>query len=320
MANELLERVRSHWMNALGGQELAPRKPPKTLMLELTNSCNLRCVMCANPKMRRKRGLMPLPMAKEAISQAVEFGIAELALYSTGESLIHPKFLDFVQLAGQAGLPCYVTSNGLLLDAKFCLDLCHSGLRSFKFSVDGGNAPEYEAIRRGGKFSKLMENLQLLNQARRESGSGLKIYMGLIDPGNDPRFRQACEERYGHLVDALLWSPMVNHGGLTESEVQGLRGALSADLDKPPCRLLWDRLVLAFDGRFCACCVDFELEMAYARFPETSLRQAWHHPQLQAFRLAHRRGDLSALHLCRSCDGPMLQQVELLDQLNGVPV
>lgn len=320
MANELLERVRDHWMNALGGQELAPQNPPRTLMLELTNSCNLRCVMCANPKMRRKRGLMPLSMAKVAISQAADFGVAELALYSTGESLIHPDFLEFVALSVQAGLPCYLTSNGLLLDYTRCLNLCRSGLLSFKFSADGSTAQEYEAIRRGGKFSKLMENLQLLNQARRETGSGMKIYMGLIDPGNNPRFRQACEERYGHLVDALLWSPMVNHGGMTQSEVQGLRGALATDLGKPPCRLLWDRLVLSYDGRFCACCVDFELELAYARFPETSLQQAWHHPQLQAFRLAHRCGDLSALPLCRSCDGPMLQQVELLDQLNGVSV
>jgi len=66
-------------------------------MLELTNSCNLDCIMCGNRKTVRWRGFMPIEIAIRVFNELLENRIKNVALHSTGEILLHPKLIDIVK-------------------------------------------------------------------------------------------------------------------------------------------------------------------------------------------------------------------------------
>src|SRR5262245_56340428 len=72
--------------------------PPK-IMFELTNACNHRCIFCYNPKMKREAGYLTRDAFLRIGREARSLGVTELALYTTGESLLHPDCVEFVRLA-----------------------------------------------------------------------------------------------------------------------------------------------------------------------------------------------------------------------------
>lgn len=59
---------------------------PFSMMLELTNACNHRCLFCSHRKMKRSIKMMELPFAKRMVDEAYDMGVRELALFMMGES------------------------------------------------------------------------------------------------------------------------------------------------------------------------------------------------------------------------------------------
>ena len=152
--NYIVDRIVNRWAG-LKNKKMGPVASfPKILMLELTNACNLKCIMCTNPVMKRRIGTMPLRVATQAIEEASAMGIQEVGQFTTGEPLLYKKLPEVIKKVKDHGLYCYMTSNGLLLNHSKSKVLCESGLDSLKISVDGTNKEEYERIRLGGNFNK----------------------------------------------------------------------------------------------------------------------------------------------------------------------
>ena len=85
---------------AMAGQELLlEAQYPKTIMFEVTNVCNLRCKMCYHKNMEGKVGFMSEELFRKAISEAKEFGVENVALYTTGEAFLHPLIFYFIKIA-----------------------------------------------------------------------------------------------------------------------------------------------------------------------------------------------------------------------------
>jgi MoaA/NifB/PqqE/SkfB family radical SAM enzyme len=87
----------------------------KTVFIELTNACNLRCETCHS---KHIEGYMSPPLFKKIIDELSEIKPAAVNLHYGGESLLHPKFREFVSYA-RAKLPSVQLgwlSNGMKFD------------------------------------------------------------------------------------------------------------------------------------------------------------------------------------------------------------
>jgi molybdenum cofactor biosynthesis enzyme MoaA len=244
---------------------------------------------------------MSLDLGKRAICEAAKTGIREVALYTTGEPLLYPYIEQLIVTARENNMYCFLTSNGMLLNKQLAKVLCKSGLDSFKFSIDGTSKEEYESIREGGIFDILMNNIQLLRETRDRLGSKLKIICGMVlmerNQENLSKFRALFEP----IADDILISNVTNLGG----KYKDTDGIASRDTIRPrPCRLLWDRIIINYDGTITACCVDFDSDLVYSDYNNSTLLDAWNNELIQDWRENHLTGRVETMPLCCNCDAP----------------
>lgn len=299
MKESIVARITENWEKIDRMEKSGVAPVPRLIMLEVTNACNLRCEMCGNKNMKRVRGRMPLELGRKAIREAAEAGIREVALYTTGEPLLYPDIEELITEAKKNNLRCILTSNGLLLNEDTAEMLCRSGLDSFKFSIDGASRQEYEAIRSGGNFNTILKNVQLLKETRDRMRSGMSIICAMVlmkkNRGNVPEFKKT----FSPLADEVLISHVTSLGGKN-----GEGDLFKAGKAPRPCRLLWDRVIINYDGKITACCVDFDADMVYGDYNSGSLLEAWNNATMQAWRKNHLMNRTDAMPLCSKCDAP----------------
>lgn len=312
-----IDRIKRDWQQIAKRFDSTYSPFPDTVMLELTNHCNLQCIMCQNHRMRRAKGFMEMDLAKRAIQDAKDLGVHRVALYTTGESLLHPAFIRILRAAGRRGMTSYLTTNGLPLTEELCEQLVDADLESIKFSIDGTSQREYEKVRRGGNYELLMHNLETLKQVRDRHHSSMKIYAGAVVTRLNSANIRTFRRTYGHLVDAIYLSPLVNQSGKMEEAFQKLKPDNHRQAEEwKPCKMLWDRVVVSWEGQLTACCVDYEMAMTYGNLLTDGLGEVWNGDKMRHWRSLHLSGEVGDLTLCARCNAPYIQQVEILDELN----
>lgn len=142
---------------------------PLTLLIDVTDRCNLRCVMChfANvdhisfPPFDTPQGYMPVEqfekLAADFFPQAHRVGLACAA-----EPLMHPKFADILDIAGRYEVPELWFPTNLLPLTERVADAIARNVHTVAVSIDGTRKETYEAIRAGARWDMLMKKLQML--------------------------------------------------------------------------------------------------------------------------------------------------------------
>lgn len=134
--------------------------------IELTLSCNLRCVHCYNfdraePQPKRAKGaeLTP-PEILSAIDQVATAG-AMFVAFTGGEALLHPHVLDFVRRARERSCLVTLKSNGMLLEPARVRALKAAGVAKVDVSLYGGSAGTHDAFTRQlGSFDATVRGIR----------------------------------------------------------------------------------------------------------------------------------------------------------------
>ena len=144
-------------------------KLPNFVQIEPVGQCNLRCQMC--PIQFRQDGppygppaFMPFETFTRLIDQFPH--IKQLHLQGLGEPMMHPRFFEMVQYAAARGIRVTTNTNLTLLNTRRAAECVASGLETIYVSIDGATAETYERIRVRAHHDRVMNNLQLLLQAR----------------------------------------------------------------------------------------------------------------------------------------------------------
>ncbi len=310
LSDNIVERITNKW-NVFDKAEKSVIAPvPRLLMLEVTNACNLKCIICNNTNMKRPKGNMPVELGKKAIREAAKWGVKEVALFTTGEPLLYKNLEQLIIEAKKNKLYCYLTSNGLLLNEQKAEMLCQTELDSIKFSIDSSNKEEYEKIRVNGSFDKLLNNIQLLKKIRDNLNAPLKIICSAIIIAQNQEKIKAFRKLFEPLADSILFSEMSNLGGKISN------ATLCKREDIKPCRLLWDRIIINYDAKISACCVDFDAELVYADYNTNTLEEVWNNTTIKKWRELHLGGNTKLMPMCGDCNTPFLLEVDKLKGKN----
>lgn len=143
------------------------------VLIDITNKCNLRCVMC-HFSFDKVFYRAPEHMTPEQFGRIAEalFPLAHTAVLSAGsEPTVSPHFERILEIAGRHRLPALqFLTNGLKLDGRRVDAVLNAGITQIDVSIDGATASTYERIRRGGRFDVLVSNLQRLRDEKRQRG------------------------------------------------------------------------------------------------------------------------------------------------------
>lgn len=301
----LVADARRKWHRRFHPQSLLPFA--QALHLEVTNACNLRCVMCPRQSMDRPVGRMDRELFTEIARQLRPFrgAIESVALMGLGEPFLHPELIELGRIAKQAGLyRLYTSTNATLLDEKRVAELLDADVfDQLILSVDG-DQPTYEAIRPGCRYEVVeagVERLLAAKQSRAMRRPAIELQILLMDQ-TETEIENFCA-RWTPLLeprDRILIKEVDTFGGqVDDRRTESHRRR--EPTERFACRQLWKDLSIGWDGRVTVCCKDVLYKLAVGNVRETSLVELWNSPRWTAIRRLHREGRWDELDPCRDC-------------------
>ena len=148
------------------------------LYVELTSLCNLNCTMCfRNNWFDEKYSLMEKNTA-EKLKELLVSGIADEVFFGgMGEPLLFDGIYDLVYESKKSGMKSELITNATLLDTEASEKLTESGIDTVWISMDGFSKDEYETVRKGSIFDKIIFNIEEFNRIRHNTKLGITFVM-----------------------------------------------------------------------------------------------------------------------------------------------
>lgn len=130
---------------------------PRRIVLELTNACNLNCIMCGRNAADFKPSRLDMEWfyALEPLFDTAE----EVTLMGWGEPTVHPDFIGMLETINRHTARKYFCTNGMMLD-KLTGAIFDNAVDVFAVSVDGAKPETNDAIRRGSDLNKINRDLR----------------------------------------------------------------------------------------------------------------------------------------------------------------
>lgn len=160
---------RTTWRN-IGQQEMPY---PTTLMLELSNKCNLRCTMCPRVHPYGKDmslGEMDISLAYKIIDECYPY-LQSIGLTGMGETLFANKLLEVASYIKKKkrSIIIFISTNANIPDFMKRITPVLPLLDTVQVSIDG-ISDVYDSIRLGGNFQLFEENIKkLVPEAKRNN-------------------------------------------------------------------------------------------------------------------------------------------------------
>lgn len=182
--HENIEKSYSKDRHVLGEQ--IPLKTPYTVLIDISDMCNLRCKYCFRGDLSieteyyRKNRLMNWETFEKAVMQLKEFPdqIRRIGLSAHGEPLCNRRLPEMVRYIKEQGLTgrTEIHTNAVLLDEEYVRELCESHIDRVVVSIQGLDGDTYEKTC-GVKvdFQRLVDMLTLFYQSKTNTQIHIKI-------------------------------------------------------------------------------------------------------------------------------------------------
>jgi radical SAM protein with 4Fe4S-binding SPASM domain len=142
---------------------------PYWLTIDPTNFCTLRCPFCPTGQHRnsRTKAMLSLQAFNNVLSELGPY-LIHIDFCNWGEPLLNKDIYKMIKFAKEFNIDTKVDSNFNYFNEKDAQDMVLSGLDRLIVSIDGASQETYSKYRVGGDFRKVMSNLKLLIEKRKQ--------------------------------------------------------------------------------------------------------------------------------------------------------
>lgn len=300
-------------INFLSAEEKMGALPdfPKLLDVELTNTCNFKCLMCpvGTHVQERKPGFMAEDTFARVLAEASATG-TPIRFILWGEPTLHKNWLDFMARTKDAGLLVHFNTNGSLLDEEQMQQVVELGIDSVKFSFQGIDTKSYREMRNAEYFETLMAKVSQLHSLR---GDRIAPYIHVSTTITYETAEQvkAFREQVEPITDQVtVGRTILSHFDLSKAKLDSAEKSTMEKLKeseslikKHPncCPEVYDKLSVHWDGLVSACCADFNNNMIVGDLNENTLAEIWKTPKLQHYREELAKGRFEKFSMCKTC-------------------
>ena len=270
--------------------------------LEITNCCNLRCIMCPITKMKREKQFMDFRLFTKIIDENTHLGT--VWLHNFGEPLLHPELPKMIRYCKNKHVRTGISTNATLLTQDVAEDLIDAGLDHVVFSFDGATKETYEKIRVGANFYNVRENI--LSFVRTKQEKNVKnpfVTVQIIrmkETDADIKTFYNFWKKVG--VDSIrIKSFDTFAGSVGTNEAKGEYLYNCAQRFRYPCKWLWKEVVILVDGTVVMCCRDYDGEIELGNIKEKKLKDIWNSKQIKDLRKKHKNMDFKDIPICSKC-------------------
>lgn len=282
-----------------GTNELFVDLPP-FYIIEPTNYCNYRCIMCPNRLYKEKDlGYMNLELFRKIIDEISQKAIF-IQLYWMGEPLLNNNIFYMIQyIKKNTSAKVILSTNGSLLTQQITKLLCESNLDKIIISLDAIESQEiYSKIRCGGNLKQVINNVEFFLQHNASIDTILQMLCFKLNRGE----KEKMEKRFGQYNYLTRFSWLDTWAGSFPS-IADIADEVSPliSVERKACTDLWYKATIHWDGSLALCCHDWNWKIKLGNVSERSLMQLWNSEKMQELRSLHIRKCFDQILLCRNC-------------------
>jgi radical SAM protein with 4Fe4S-binding SPASM domain len=250
--------------------------------------------MCPSQKQERAKG----HLSKETFIKLIEqlqgkIEIVEFALY--GEILIHPDYDWFIKYAKSKNIKTSVSTNASFLTAEHSRRLIDSGLDHLIISIDDVSGGQYEDIRKGSQFTKIIKNTQ--NFFELNNGKIFTVIQKIHMSINKTSTWSYIDEMLPLGADIVRLKPLRD----LDRDKKNLRVSKTENIEKIQCPYLWKAPVITWKGQMVPCGNDYNATMIFGNVDTDDITKVWDGKLFQEMRQTHIDRNKESIDLCRGC-------------------
>jgi len=264
---------------------------PRSIGIEITNRCNLDCVMCPRRQMKRLVGDMSFTLFKKIIDE-IKGKIKFIWLQNYGEPFLHPDIFHMIQYAKESGLMVGVSTNATLIKSNVAKEIFNSKLDYIIFAVDGATKETYEKIRKGADYDEVVGNIRVFLGEKRKKRSPIFVVMQCI----------YMKDTAGEVKDFIKMWDVEGINGIRIRQITHTGQGHYKNFLKKPCYWLWYSGHINWDGTVIPCCQDVNAIYPLGNILSDSLCKLWNSDEMNDLRQAHIKGAFKTISLCANCN------------------
>lgn len=258
---------------------------PVFIEVELTNRCNLNCVMCPTQYMTRVKEDMDILLVKKIADESKD-KTKNCYLHQIGEPLLYPLLTSAIIMMHDAGIHTSLSTNAMLLTEDRSSMLLESKLDEISLCLDSIDKNNYESIRRGANFETVYNNIRKFIFLKNKTNSTIRTIVQMIEMKEN---REECEEFKKVFTGRALIKPFSTFAGKINN--------LAAE---PPrrykCNKVNTHLTIQSNGNAVVCCRDFNGISVMGNVKDQSICEIWNSDKYNEFRKNFRESEL-----CKDC-------------------
>ncbi len=286
---------------------------PNNLTIELTNKCNLKCIMCPHPKMvDLKVKDMDFKIFKKIVDEIAQFGDKKSCFIPVGlgEPLMYSQLheaLEYIKIKCPNS-PINLNTNGTLLNEENSKMLCILLGRDDRLliSINAGSSDVYEWLMGKDKFDQVVKNVKDFLIIREKIGKGPKVTIQLIEVKKTEPEIEKFNNFWKPLIgkdDIIYIRPLLNWGGTIDIKDIQVR----EKGERYPCRsLLPGSVTILNNGNVYPCCeaqsTRDKSDLLLGNVQEKSLAEIYSNNRLKDIQKKNLKGQWGEISDCLNCD------------------
>lgn len=289
-------------------QKYVVERGPIHLDIETSSICNLRCPMCLctvelkkGRESKIKQGLMGMERYRKIIDEAAEIGVMSVKLNWRGEPLLNPNIPQMIKYAKEKGIiDIMINTNATMLDEQLMNELIDAGLDKIFFSVDSIDKHEYESIRVGANFEETIDKIKMFCEINERKGHKVYTRVQKVLLNSTEKENDSFVSYFSDIVDQVAFEDYEPYDDL------GLgKGVDTQKKIKFTCPMLWQRLLITWDGEYRICCDSYNRGV-FGHNDREKIEDFWNGSIMKKIRESHQRGNFYEVDVCRDCFLPYM--------------
>jgi radical SAM protein with 4Fe4S-binding SPASM domain len=255
----------------------SPLSLPPLLKIEPTPQCQLRCTGCWHKDVEFKRQFtskdtLTLEDFRKILDPIAKTTLG-ISISLRGEPLLNKHLPALIRYAHDKRIATTLPTNlAMPISAVFARQLVNSGLDTLYISLDGASEETYRLYRVGGNFHRVLANVRLLADTKRELGNTrLRLIWKMVVfdhncheiPTQEEKYREYGFDGFERVVD--------NHSDTHAAIVASSNRQMIES--KAGCFWLWNTAVITSDGEVRPCCTHESFELGNA--VDQDFRHIW---------------------------------------------
>ena len=287
------------------------KEAPRIIVIDVTNSCNLRCPVCpVTIAMTRRRGMMT-PETFERIIADFE-GAAEkpeIFFNFSGEPTLNPMLPRLVARASGAGHKTFLSTNCTKLSERMTEELIGAGLSRVYLCMDGFDKEAQESYRVRSDFDQVKRNIEMFMRTRAHLGAEnpLCILQTLLTAYSEHQVDDITAWAKEIGIDRIRFKTFSSGTYTSEEEKRTAEQFIPkspelrrnvANTVSPLCDEPVAATLVFWDGSLGLCCIDYDQKVEMPNIKDGGFLAAYRSDEAAK---ARRDGYLKKHEICANC-------------------